>query len=76
MGSGTAVVVVGGLTVRKADVPSGEGMTREANAGSRKATGNRDSMARLPLVASNNRSDRALVLARKGADAGRVSLWR
>jgi hypothetical protein len=39
MGSDTAVVVVGGLTVRKADVLSGEGMTREANAGSRKAAG-------------------------------------
>jgi hypothetical protein len=34
MGSDTAVVVVGGLTVREADVPSGEGMTREANADS------------------------------------------
>jgi hypothetical protein len=34
MGSGAAVVVVGGLTVREAEVPSGEGMTREANAGS------------------------------------------
>jgi hypothetical protein len=52
------VVVIGGPTVRKAELPSGEGMTREANAGRRKATGNRDSMARLPLVVSDNRPDR------------------
>ena len=66
MGSDTAVVVVGGLTVRKADVPSGEGMTREANAGGRKATGTRDSMARLLLVVSANRPDRGLCPGLKG----------
>lgn len=66
MGSDAAVVVVGGLTVRKAEVPSGEGMTREANAGSRKATGNRDGMTRLPLVVSNNRPDRDACPGPKG----------
>jgi hypothetical protein len=52
------VFVVGGLTVRKAEVPSGAGMTREANAGRRKATGNHDVEARLPLVVVDNRPDR------------------
>jgi hypothetical protein len=42
MGSGAMFVAAGGLTVRKADVLSGAGMTREANAGGRKATGNLD----------------------------------
>jgi hypothetical protein len=58
MGSDAMFVVVGGPTVRKAEVLSGRRMTREANAGGRKVTGNRDSMARLPLVVSNNRPDR------------------
>jgi hypothetical protein len=61
MGSDATFVAVGGLTVRKAEVPSGRRMTREANAGSRKATGNRDSMARLLLVVSTNRPDRRLM---------------
>jgi hypothetical protein len=73
MGAG-AVVVAGGLTVRKAEVLSGEGMTREANAGGRKATGNRDVMAKLLLAVADNRPDRDAVPARKGADAGLVSL--
>lgn len=58
MGSDAMFVVVGGPTVRKAEVLSGGRMTREANAGGRKATESRDSMARLPLVVSNNRPDR------------------
>jgi hypothetical protein len=58
MGSDTAAVVVGGPTVRKADVPSGEGMTREANAGGRKATGNPGGATRLLLVVGDNRPDR------------------
>jgi len=41
LGSGTRVVT-GKPTVRKAQLPSGNRMTREANAGGRKATGNRD----------------------------------
>jgi hypothetical protein len=58
MGSDTARVVVGGLTVRKADVPSGEGMTREANAGGRKAAGNHGSVTDAPAVVVDNRPDR------------------
>jgi hypothetical protein len=61
MGSDPMVIVVGGSTVRKAELPSGAGMTREANASSRKATGNRDVMARLLLVVADNRLDRGPV---------------
>jgi hypothetical protein len=73
-GPTSPVAVVGGLTVREAEIPSGRRMTREANAGGRKATGNRGSRTSLPLVAADNRPDRDHVLTRKGADAGRVSL--
>jgi len=66
MGSDAMFVVVGGPTVRKAEVLSGRRMTREANAGGRKVTGNRDSMARLPLVVSNNRPDRDACPGPKG----------
>jgi hypothetical protein len=52
------VAVVGGLTVREAEIPSGRRMTREANAGCRKATGNPDVTARLLLVVRDNRPDR------------------
>jgi RNA-directed DNA polymerase len=45
-------------------------MTREANAGSRKATGNRDSMARLLLVVSTNRPDRDACPGPKGRRRG------
>jgi hypothetical protein len=65
-GSDAALVVVGGPTVRKVELPSGRRMTREANAGGRKATGNRDGMARLPLVVSANRPDRDLCPGLKG----------
>lgn len=65
LGSG-ADECAGGLTARKADVPSGAGMTREANAGSRKATGNRDVMARLLLVVADNRPDRGRCPGPKG----------
>jgi hypothetical protein len=56
-GSGTCVVS-GKPTVRKAQIPGGTGMTREANAGGRKAAGNRDgrSWPLLPGV-SDNRPD-------------------
>jgi len=64
-------------TVRKAQVLSGNRMTREANAGGRKATGNR---VRLQLLRWNSRITGRIqdlgVLARKGAHAGQVSLWR
>jgi hypothetical protein len=66
LGSGTALAVAGGLTVRKADVPSGRRMTREANAGGRKTPGNHTVMARLPLAAVDNRPDRGGCLSPKG----------
>lgn len=66
MGADARFVVVGGPTVRKADVPSGRRMTREANAGGRKVTGNRDGMARLPLVVSDNGPDRDACPGLKG----------
>jgi hypothetical protein len=48
----------GKLTVRKARVRSGRGMTQEANAGSRKATGKRDVFGRLLRWSSSyNRPD-------------------
>jgi hypothetical protein len=58
MGSGPALAGSGGLTVRKAEVPSGRGMTREANAGSRTATGNCGRWLVLLLAAADNRPDR------------------
>jgi hypothetical protein len=66
LGSGTALAVAGGLTVRKADVPSGRRMTREASAGGRKTAGNHDVMTRLPLVVVDNRPDRGGCLGPKG----------
>ena len=66
--------VAGELTVRKADVPSGRRMTREANAGGRKTAGNHDVMTRLPLVVVITGRIEAAASARKGADAGRVNL--
>jgi hypothetical protein len=61
MGADAASVAFGGLTVRKADVPSGGRMTREANAGSRKAAGNRDVVAELLSAVVDNRPDRGCV---------------
>ena len=58
MGSGATTVAVGGLTVRKVELPSGRRMTREAKAGGRKATGTSDVMTRLLLVVGHNRPDR------------------
>jgi len=66
MGSDNEIVVAGRPTVRKAEIPSGEGMTREANAGGRKVTGNQDNMARLPLVVPDNRPDRDTCPSPKG----------
>jgi hypothetical protein len=63
LGSG---VVAGELTVRKADVSSGRRMTREANAGGRKTSGNHNVMTRLPLVVVDNRPDRGGCLGLKG----------
>lgn len=61
MGSGGCAA--GGPTVRKADIPSGQRMTREANAGGRKAAGNRGRWLALLLAAADNRPDRDCVLA-------------
>jgi hypothetical protein len=61
-------------TARKAQLPSGHRMTQEANAGSRKATGNRDVWPAPPLAVSYNRPDTGSARARKGADVGQVGL--
>jgi hypothetical protein len=62
-------------TARKAQLPGGNRMTREANAGSRKAAGNRDAVAGPPPAVPDNWPDTGLVpWTRKGADAGQVSL--
>jgi len=44
---GSGRVVAGRPTVRKAQFPSGRRMTQEANAGGRKAAGNRGPLDRL-----------------------------
>lgn len=56
---GPAMVVAGKPTARNAELPGGDGMTREANAGRRKATGNRDRWLAPPPVVSDNWPDRA-----------------
>jgi hypothetical protein len=67
-------VVAGKPTVRKAQFPGGNRMTRQANAGGRKAAGNRGVMLALPLAALDNWPDTGPgARARKGADAGQVS---
>lgn len=48
-------------TVRKAQLPSGNRMAQEANAGSRKATGTRGMMTTSPLVAPHNRPDTGML---------------
>lgn len=60
LGSGCGDVA-GQPTARKAQLPSGGRMTWEANAGGRKATGNRDSVAGPPPVVSENWPDTGLV---------------
>ena len=75
-GSGGATCA-GEPTAREAQSPSGGRMSWEANAGGRKATGNRGGVAgtsarRLGELTGSGRGART----RKGADAGRVSLWR
>lgn len=63
-------------TVRKAQLSGGNRMTREANAGGRKATGNRDELTVLLLsgVADNWPDTGPGARLRKQADAGQVSL--
>src|SRR4029077_428481 len=43
---GSGVMMAGGPTVRKAQLPSGRRMTQEANADGRTATGNRETVYR------------------------------
>ena len=75
LGSGHDVPV--GSTVRKAGFPSGRRMAQEANAGGRKAAGNRDVDGRLLRRPSRITGRiRAAARTRKGADVGQVSLWR
>ena len=63
----------GQSTVRKTQFPGGIRMTREANAGGRKAAGNRDN--RRPLRRQSRITGRiGRCPTRKGADAGQVSL--
>src|SRR5664279_4763150 len=64
-------------TVRKAKLLSGNRMTQEANAGRRKAAGNRGKHG-WPSTSrfSDNWPDTGLARTRKGADVGQVSLRR
>ena len=66
-------MVPGKPTVRKAQIPGGNRMTREANAGGRKAAGNRDTDGwPLLLAVLDNWPDTGPgARARKGADAVR-----
>lgn len=63
-------------TVRKAQPLGGYGMVQEANAGSRKATGNRDDGPLSPAAVSHNWPDTGSCPARKGADVDQVSHCR
>ena len=54
LGSGHEGFVAGKPTVRKAQLRSGKRMTREANAGDRKATGNPDIRPAPPPVVLDN----------------------
>jgi len=68
-------MAAGGLTVREAEFPSGRRMTREANAGGRKGSGKPGAGCwRLRQRPADNRPDTGRGPARKGADAGQVSL--
>lgn len=67
--------MLGKPTVRKAQSLSGHRMTQQANAGSRKAAGNRDAATIPPSVVSDNWLDTGRsARTRKGADVGQVSL--
>jgi len=54
-------VVPGKPTVRKAQFPGGNRMTRQANAGGRKAAGTRDAWLAPPLAVPDNWPDTGLV---------------
>ena len=61
-------------TAKKAQSPSKGRMTWEANAGGRKATGNRGKQPALRRSPRTTGRIRAVARTRKGADAGQVSL--
>ena len=61
-------------TARKAQFPSGEWMTQEANADGRKATGNLDTTLAPPPTVPDNWPDTDICPTRKGADVGQVGL--
>lgn len=61
-------------TVRKAQTLGGRRMVQQANAGSRKAAGKRDSLITPPVIVSYNWPDTGVCLARKGADVDQVGL--
>ena len=73
---GSGVMMAGGPTVRKAQLSSGRRMTQEANADSRKATGNRQPHDSAPPPDGCRITGwiRACCPARKEADVGQVSL--
>src|SRR6266849_6699334 len=73
MGSGHSDVS-GKPTARKAQSPREGRMTWEANAGGRKATGNRGKQPALRRSPRTTGRIRAAARTRKGADAGQVSL--
>jgi hypothetical protein len=60
-------------TVREAQLPGGHRMVQQANAGGRKATGNRDAWLFPSAAVSHNWPDTGACLARKGADVDQVS---
>jgi len=67
--------VAGQPTARKAQSPSEGRLTWEANAGGRKATGNRGKRPALRRSPRTTGRIRAAARTWKGADAGQVSLW-
>lgn len=64
------LMLSGRPTARKAETPSGERMTREANAGGRKATGTRDRWSALPPAVPHNWPDRGTCPDPKGCRRG------
>ena len=64
-------VVAGRPTARKVQLPAGNRMTREANAGAPKGDGNGDTTKRPPLaVVASNRPDTSGVLGPRGSPRG------
>ncbi len=63
-------------TARKAQSPSGQRMTRKANAGQPKGDRKPGRWLAPPPAVSHNWPDTGACPTRKGADAGQVGLWR